>query len=201
MIRRTLLQAAAFAFISSAAMAVTTGAPAPAFMAVDSNGVTHKLSDYAGKTVVLEWTNHECPYVRKHYGGRAMQALQSDTTKNGIVWLTVISSAPGKQGYVTGAEANELTTSRGAAPSAVLLDPEGTLGHAYGARTTPHMYVITAKGTLAYQGAIDDRPTPAPESLNGATAYVRLALADVKAGKPIATGQTTPYGCSIKYKD
>ena len=137
------------------------GAPAPAFTLTDSNGKTVSLADFKGKTVVLEWTNHDCPYVRKHYGGNNMQALQKKWTAQGVVWLTLISSAPGEQGYVSAAEANKLTADRGAAPTAVLFDPKGNVGRAYGAQTTPHMYVITGDGTLVYMGGIDDKPTDA----------------------------------------
>ncbi len=124
------------------------GKPAPDFSATDSNGKIVKLSDYRGKIVVLEWTNDGCPYVKKHYSSRNMQNLQKDETAKGVVWLSIVSSAPGMQGYVTGPEANELTKSRGAAPAAVLLDPEGKIGHLYDARTTPHMFIVNPAGTL-----------------------------------------------------
>lgn len=181
------------------ARAATTGAPAPQFTGTDSNGVAHKLSDHAGKTVILEWTNNECHFVGKQYGTGNMQKLQADTTAGGVVWLSVVSSAPGKQGYVTGPQENEIVKQRGAHPTAVLLDPAGKIGMAYGAKTTPHMYIIDASQKLVYQGAIDDQPTPDWKSVPGAKNYVRQALAEMKAGKPVSEPQTTPYGCSVKY--
>jgi len=179
---------------------VTIGAPAPDFTLVDSNGMEQSLSDFQGQRVVLEWTNHGCPYVGKHYSTGNMQSLQQDATESGVIWLSIISSAPGRQGFVSGDEANNLTASRGAYPSAVLFDPEGTVGHAYDARTTPGMYVIDEGGVLRYQGAIDDRPTSRHASVEGATNYVRLALADLDAGRDVEIPETTQYGCSIKYR-
>ena len=173
--------------------------PAPDFTAVDSNGQSHSLSDYRGKTVILEWTNHDCPYVRKHYETGNMQALQKDTAEDGVVWLSVISSAPGTQGYVKAPEANRLTETRDAAPSAVLLDPEGTVGKMYAARTTPHMYIVDPEGTLVYMGGIDDKPTSRHSSVEDAKNYVRQALAEMRAGQPISEASTRPYGCSVKY--
>lgn len=175
-----------------------TGVKAPDFSVVDVNGKTQRLSDFAGKTVILEWSNHDCPYVRKHYNSATMQNLQRDMTKDGIVWLTVISSPPGEQGYVNAAQAKELTASRNAAPSNVLLDPKGTMGRAYRAQTTPHMYIIDDKGTLVYAGAIDDKPSASSGSLNGARSYVRQAISELKAGKPMSQPTTKAYGCSIK---
>lgn len=176
-----------------------TGAKAPDFAVLDVDGKPQKLSDFAGKTVILEWTNHECPYVRKHYSSATMQKLQKDMTGEGIVWLTVISSAPGDEGYADAAKAKELTKSRDAAPSNVLLDPKGKMGRAYGAQTTPHMYIIDAKGTLVYAGAIDNKPSASSSSLNGAKSYVRQAIAELKAGKPVSEPATKAYGCSVKY--
>jgi peroxiredoxin len=197
---KPLLLAAAIAFgAATAAAAPEIGKPAPAFMGVDSNGKAHKLSDFAGKTVVLEWSNHDCPYVKKHYGAGNMQATQAAAAAKGAVWLTIVSSAPGKQGAVTGAEANTLNASRKAAPAAVILDPAGTIGKAYEAKTTPHMFVVDGKGILRYQGAIDDKPSSSPDSLNGAKNFVLAALGDMAAGKPVATAETEPYGCSVKY--
>ena len=160
-----------------------------------------KLSDFHGKTVVLEWTNDGCPYVKKHYGSGNMQSLQKDAAAKGIVWLTVISSAPGKQGYVDGAGANGLTASRGAAPAAVLLDPEGAVGHLYDARTTPHMFIVDKDGTLVYMGGIDDKPATEAADIPGAKNYVRAALDEIAAGKPVAEAVTRPYGCSVKYAE
>lgn len=176
------------------------GAPAPAFSLTDSNGKTVALADYKGKTVVLEWTNHDCPYVRKHYGGHAMQALQKKWTAQGVVWLTLISSAKGEQGYVTPEQANKLTADRGAAPTAVLFDPAGDVGRTYGAQTTPHMYIITGDGKLAYMGGIDDKPTTRLDDLKTAKNFVDQALTEIAAGKPVATTTARPYGCTIKYQ-
>ena len=199
MIRTSL---ATMAFLATTAIAIAApeiGKPALAFTAVDSNGKTHALGDFKGKTVILEWTNDGCPYVKKHYNAGNMQKIQKDLTAEGAVWLSVISSAPGKQGHVDGKGANDLTTSRGAAPSAVLLDPKGTIGRAYEAQTTPHMYVIDGKGVLRYMGAIDDKPSTDAATIPGARSYVREAVAAVKAGKPVEVTATDPYGCSVKY--
>jgi peroxiredoxin len=175
------------------------GQPAPDFTAKDSSGRDVSLASLKGKTVVLEWTNDGCPYVGKHYGTGNMQALQKETTDKGVVWLSVISSAPGTQGHVDGPAANRLTETRKAAPTAVLLDPKGTVGRLYDARTTPHMYVIDKAGTLVYRGAIDDKPTANHADVKTARNYVREALAAVEAGKPVAVAATRAYGCSVKY--
>jgi peroxiredoxin len=185
--------------LSPPAGAVPSGAAAPAFSVADAAGRTRTLSEFAGKIVVLEWSNDKCPYVKKHYDGGAMQTLQREAAGQGVVWLTVVSSAPGKQGHVTGAEAQALTTSRNAAPAAVLLDPTGAMGRAYGARTTPHMYVIAPDGKLAYQGGIDDRNSTDAATLMGARNYVREALMAVRAGRAPEVAAAPPYGCSIKY--
>jgi peroxiredoxin len=203
---RTKISAIAFLGFASIAVATSVyadavpGKPAPEFSAVDSNGKTHKLSDFKGRTVVLEWTNDGCPYVRKHYGAGNMQALQLDAANRGIVWLSVISSAKGEQGHVDGAGANKLTADRKAAPTAVLLDPSGVVGRAYGAKTTPHMYVIDKDGKLAYNGAIDDKPTANAADLKGARNYLTEALTAVADGKPVQTAATRAYGCSVKYQ-
>ena len=199
--RRFLLAASLAAILTGPALAAgpQVGKPAPAFSAQDSDGRTVRLSDYAGKTVVLEWTNHDCPFVMKHYGAHAMQALQTKWTGQGVVWLSVISSAPGEQGAVDGAEANRLTKTRDAAPSAVLLDPTGTIGRAYDAKTTPHMFVITPDGTLAYQGGIDDKPSADPADLKTARNHVEAALTELAAGKPVSVRTAKPYGCTVKY--
>jgi peroxiredoxin len=175
------------------------GAPAPDFTLSDSNGRSVSLADFKGKTIVLEWTNHECPYVRKHYGGQNMQALQKKWTGKGVVWLTVISSHPGAQGFVHGLEANKLTDERGAAPTAVLLDPKGGVGRSYGAQVTPHMYVISGDGALVYMGGIDDKPSTRLEDLKTARNFVDAALSEVVAGKPVSVKTSRPYGCTIKY--
>ena len=176
------------------------GKPAPDFSATDSNGKTVKLSDFRGKTVVLEWTNDGCPYVGKHYSSGNMQTLQKDAAAKGVIWLTIISSAPGSQGYVTGEQANALTKERGAAPAAVLLDPEGEVGHLYDARTTPHMFMVNKDGTLVYMGGIDDKATTDVADIKTAKNYVRAALDELAAGEPVENAVTRPYGCSIKYK-
>ena len=175
------------------------GAPAPAFTLTDSNGKSVSLADFKGKTVVLEWTNHDCPYVRKHYGGNNMQALQKKWTGQGVVWLTMASSPPGEQGHVTPEQANKLTADRGAAPSAVLLDQKGATARAYGASVTPHMYVISGEGTLVYMGGIDDKPSSRLEDLKTAKNFVDAALGEVTQGKPVSTTTSRPYGCTIKY--
>jgi peroxiredoxin len=174
------------------------GQPAPAFSAVDSNGKTVTLQEFAGKIVVLEWTNHDCPFVKKYYNGGAMQALQADAAAKGVVWLTVISSAKGEQGYVSGEEANALSQNRRAVPSHVLLDPDGKIGRAYGAKTTPHMFVINQQGILVYAGAIDDQPNTTGDPAT-ARIYLREVLAALQAGKPVEVSSTPPYGCSVKY--
>jgi peroxiredoxin len=191
---------AGFLMAATAQAAPQVNKAAPDFAAVDSNGKPVKLSDYRGKIVVLEWTNDGCPYVQKHYSSGNMQKLQKDETAKGIVWLTIISSAPGEQGYVEGTEANELTKSRGAAPSAVLLDPDGKIGHLYDARTTPHMYIVNGEGTLVYMGGIDNKATTSLADLKTAKNYVRAALDEVMAGKPVGDAITRPYGCSVKYR-
>jgi hypothetical protein len=201
----SLLKSAAIAvagFLMTAAAYATPeiGKPAPDFSAVDSNGKSVKLSDYRGKTVVLEWTNDGCPYVKKHYASNNMQTLQKEEAAKGIVWLTIISSAPGSQGYLTGDEANKLTETRGAAPTAVVLDPEGAVGHLYDARTTPHMFIVNGEGALVYMGGIDDKATTDVEDIKSAKNYVRAALDDLAVGAPIENAVTRPYGCSVKYK-
>lgn len=197
--RFTLGLLAAAAFAAPALAAPTIGQPAPAFSAVDADGRTRSLSEFRGKTVVLEWTNNGCPYVQKHYNSGSMQALQAAAAKDGVAWLTIVSSAPGMQGHLTGAEAKAWKAREKAASTAVLLDPTGAVGRTYDAKTTPHMYVIDKTGKLVYMGGIDDRASASPESLKGATNYVSAALADVKAGRPVAQAATRPYGCSVKY--
>jgi peroxiredoxin len=181
--------------------AARVGEKAPDFTATDSNGVKEALAGYARKYVVLEWHNNGCPYVRKLYDSGNMQKLQKEWTARGVVWLTVISSAPGKQGYVTAAEENAYLKQMNAAPTAVLLDPAGKLGHLYDAKTSPHMFIIDPSGTLIYNGAIDDRPTPDPASVSGAKNYVSQALAESAAGKPVSVPTSRAYGCSVKYAD
>jgi len=193
------LSIGALSYSEPADAAVASGAKAPAFTLADASGKARSLTEFAGKTVVLEWTNHECPFVKKHYETGNMQKLQKSAAADGVVWLSIVSSAPGKQGFVDGAQAAGLTTSRGAAPTAVLLDPTGATGKLYGAKTTPHLYVITPKGEIAYQGAIDDNPSREHETVKTARNYVTAALAAVKAGKAPDATATQPYGCTVKY--
>ena len=172
---------------------------APDFQGVDSNGQAHSLSQYRGKWVVLEWANRGCPYDQKHYLSGHMESLQKEWTSKGVVWLSIISSAPGEQGYVTAGQENDYLRQMKAAPTAALLDPRGAIGHLYDARTTPHMFVIDPTGKLVYQGAIDNKPSPDPSTLNGADNYLNDALGAAMSGKPVAVPATRPYGCSIKY--
>jgi peroxiredoxin len=208
--RRTLLVAGTSGLVIAAAGGMTlgsrpahaapqVGAPAPDFSAVDSNGVTQSLPALRGKTVVLEWTNHDCPFVRKHYNANNMQTLQREATASGVVWLSVISSPPGEQGHVPPEKANELTKSRNAAPTAVLMDPQGKMGRAYGAQVTPHMYIIGADGKLLYMGGIDSIASTRAEDLQKATPYFRNALQAVLKGEAISNAVTRPYGCAVKY--
>lgn len=204
MLRTTLLSAAlvggSLVFGATAMAAPTVGQPAPSFVAVDSKGQQHKLADLKGKVVVLEWTNHECPYVKKHYTASNMQNLQKQAKQAGALWLSVISSAPGEQGHVDGAKADELTASRRAEPTAVLLDAQGGIGKAYDARTTPHMYVIDAKGVLRYAGGIDSIASTKLADIEKADPVFKTALESVLKGENVTQPVTRPYGCSVKYK-
>lgn len=184
---------------ASAAAGAKVGEAAPVFTAAATTGTGVSLADQRGKIVVLEWTNHDCPYVRKHYESGNMQALQREITAQGVVWLTLISSSPGTQGYVTPKQADDLTSTRKASPTAVLLDPTGVVGRAYGATNTPHMYVVDKTGLLVYAGAIDDRPTTRRSDIAGAHNYVRAALEDMAAGRPVQAPVTRAYGCTVKY--
>ncbi len=184
---------------AAAAMAAEVGKPAPEFTAVTASGEKVSLAAQMGKVVILEWHNKDCPIVKKHYGSGNMQKLQKELTGKGAVWYTVLSSAPGKQGHVDGAQATKDMQERGAAQTATLLDPDGKVGKLYGAKTTPHMYVIDAKGTLVYAGAIDDKPTTDADDIAGAKNYVRAAVEEVLAGRPVSTPSSQPYGCSVKY--
>jgi peroxiredoxin len=179
--------------------AAQVGKKAPAFTLTDTNGKSHSLSDFAGKTVVLEWLNHDCPYVVKHYDSGNMQKLQKEYTAKDVIWLSINSSAEGKQGNFPPAKANELTQSKKAAPTAVLLDPQGTVGRAYEAKVTPHMYVINPEGVLVYNGAIDDKPTTNKDDIAKAKSYIVAALDEVLAGKPVSLATSRPYGCTVKY--
>lgn len=175
------------------------GKMAPAFSATDSNGKGWSLAELKGKVVVLETTNHDCPYVGKHYRAGNMQAQQREAAARGVVWLTVAASAPGEQGFVTASQANEIVARNKAAPAAVLLDPQSRIAHAYGATVTPHMYVIDASGMLVYKGGIDSIPSANIDDIPRATQYVRVALGEVLAGKQVTESSTRPYGCSLKY--
>jgi peroxiredoxin len=199
--RSLLLGSAAVALMPAVAFAngPDIGKPAPLFTAVDSNGKTWSLADLKGKVVVIETTNHDCPYVRKHYNSKNMQDQQREAAAKGVVWLTTASNAAGEQGAVTPAQANELTKRRDAAPAAVLIDPQSKIARAYGATVTPHMYIIDAKGTLVYKGGIDSIPSSNVADIPKAKQYVRVALDEVLAGKPVADASTQAYGCTMKY--
>ena len=195
----TLLAAALSLTAAPLLAKVEVGQPAPAFSLTDSNGKTRTLEEFKGKTVVLEWTNAECPFVKKHYGSGNMQAQQKEATGAGVVWLSINSGAPGKQGQLDGAGANaQIKTSNGA-PTAYLLDPEGTAGKSYGAKTTPHMYVIDGQGVLRYMGGIDSIQSADAADIPKATQYVKQALAELTGGKPVSVPVSQPYGCSVKY--
>lgn len=177
------------------------GEPAPDFTLVDSHGEKHTLSDYRGKFVVLEWINLDCPFVKKHYKSENMQALQRKYTEKGAAWLVVNSSAEGKQGHCTPEIANKLMKKKDMAVTAFLLDHDGKVGKLYGAKTTPHMYVINPEGVLVYNGAIDDKPTTKLEDVKDAKNYVAMALDAAMNGKDVPVAATQPYGCSVKYKN
>ena len=182
---------------------LAVGGPAPAFTAVDTRGRSHSLADYAGKWVVLEWFNHGCPYTKKHYalvnGIGNSQAMQQEYTKRGVIWLSVVSSGPGRQGYTSAEKADDMARKKGAAPTAIIRDTAGVLGRLYGARNTPQYAIIDPEGVLRYGGAIDNRQTSSAKDIAGATNYVRAALDSGLAGRPIAVSQTQPYGCEVKY--
>lgn len=189
----------AAALVVSTANAAPPGNVAPAFKENNTAGKEVQLSDFAGKTVILEWTNDGCPFVQKHYNSKNMQETQAAATKEGAVWITVISSKPGSQGYATSAKADKLTADRGAKPAHVLLDPDGSMGRAYGAKTTPHMYIVTPDGKIAYNGAIDSIKSNKVEDIPKATNYVLAGLTNLKAGKQPDPALTVPYGCDVKY--
>lgn len=175
------------------------GSAAPDFVGTDSNGNEIRLSDFKGKNIVLEWTNHDCPFVVKHYGSGKMQKLQKKYTGEGVVWLSIVSSAKGKQGFTNGEEANAVLKEKGSKPTARILDPSGEIGRLYGARTTPHMFVVDKEGILAYAGAIDSDPSFRPQADEKTTNYVATALDSLAKGKEIEVAATKPYGCAIKY--
>jgi len=177
----------------------TIGEPSPNFAVVDSAGKTQTLSDYKGKFVVLEWTNKDCPFVKKHYGSGNMQATQKKAEEMGAVWFSVITSAPGKQGYMSAEDVNTYRKENKVNSTATLLDSDGKVGKIYNARTTPQIAIIDPKGIVIYNGAIDDKPSPDPETLNGATNYALQALKEAMAGKSVSVPTSRPYGCSVKY--
>lgn len=195
--------AAPAASASKSAAAPATGARpgalAPEFSLPDAAGKTHALSAYRGKWVVLEWVNYDCPFVRKHYGSGNMQKTQEAAKAKGAVWLSINSSAPGKQGHFAGTELTKRIVDSKAAMDAYLLDPDGAVGKAYKAKTTPHMFVIDPQGKIVYAGAIDDKPSADPADVPGARNYVLAALEAGQAGKPVETASTAPYGCGVKY--
>ena len=198
--RSLLLGSAALSLVPFPVLAsADLGAVAPPFTATDSNGKDWSLAELKGKIVVLETTNHDCPYVRKHYRSGNMQSQQRDATGKGVAWLTVAASAPGEEGYVTASEANAIVAKNKAAPTAVLLDPQSRIAHAYGATVTPHMYIIDMTGLLVYKGGIDSILSANVDDIARATQYVRVALAEVTSGKQVAQASTRPYGCSLKY--
>lgn len=199
MIRPTVLLSLLLLAAPLAQAKVAVGEPAPAFSAVDSHGTAHALSDYKGKTVVLEWNNPECPFVRKHYKSGNIPDQQKAATADGVVWLTLNSGAAGKQGHLEGKDADAFVAQYDASPTAYLFDGDGKIGHLYGARTTPHVFVIDAQGTLRYMGGIDSVPSADAEDLKSATQYVPQALKELASGKAVSVPVSEPYGCSVKY--
>lgn len=178
---------------------VKIGDIAPDFTAIDTNGVEISLNDFKGKNIVLEWSNHQCPFVKKHYDSGNMQQLQKEATSAGDIWLTIVSSAKGKQGSVSADKANQIIKEVGAHSTTRILDPSGKIGRLYGAKTTPHMFIINKEGRLVYIGAIDSDPSFRKSSIEKATNYIHAALKNLHAREPVEIAQTKPYGCSIKY--
>ncbi len=198
-----LLLSAVATFIAGAMYATDVppvGTAAPDFSLTDSNGKAHSLSQYKGKYVVLEWFNPECPFVKKHYGSDNMQKLQQEYTSKGVVWLTIDSNAPGAEGNMTPEQAQKIMSSWKTHQTALLLDPESNVARSYGAKNTPDMIVINPEGKIVYEGAIDNKPTPNPNDIPSSTNYVKAALDESLAGKPVSNPTTKPYGCSVKYK-
>jgi alkyl hydroperoxide reductase subunit AhpC len=196
---RLVLLAAALTVAVPALAKPVVGKPAPDFAVTDASGKTQSLSAYKGKTVVLEWNNPECPFVRKHYGAHNMQQQQADAAKDGVVWLTVNSGAEGKQGHLDAAAATAYVAKVGGKESAYLIDADGKVGHAYDAKTTPHMFVIDGDGVLRYMGGIDSIASTDVDDIPKATQYVKQALGELAAGKPVSVSTSEPYGCSVKY--
>ncbi|MGD2122220.1 MAG: thioredoxin family protein [Gemmatimonadota bacterium] len=176
------------------------GAAAPAFTLPDTYGNEHSLSDYSGNWVILEWLNYGCPFVQKHYSSGNMQKLQEEYRDQGVIWFSVVSSAPGEQGYYEPSEMNAKNEENGNRATAVLLDPEGMVGRAYGAKTTPQMYVINPEGVLLYNGAIDDKPSSRLSDIEGAKNYLVQAMDEARSGQEVSQPTTQPYGCSVKYR-
>jgi peroxiredoxin len=197
---KKLLGLLSFTFALSAFASVKIGQEAPNFTLTDTNGKSHSLADFKGKVVVLEWLNHDCPYVVKHYESKNMQKTQEEITSKGGIWLSINSSAPGQQGNFPAAKANELTNEKGGNATAVLIDESGEVGKKYGAKVTPHMYIIDAGGKLVYNGAIDSIKSTKVDDVPKATNYVLTAFNEISAGKKVAKSTSTPYGCSVKYK-
>lgn len=198
----TLLASALLLALPGAQAATAkVGEAAPGFTLTDSNGAERSLSDFAGKTVVLEWTNHQCPFVVKHYGAANIPSQQRGAVNDEVVWLVINSSAPGKQGHVDGPTANQIQADWKAAQTHYLFDGSGEVGRMYAAKTTPHMYVIDPEGVLRYNGAIDSIPSADTGDIPEATQYVPQALSELSAGKPVSVSTSQPYGCSIKYAD
>ncbi len=191
--------ALSFSLATSAALAASVGQPAPNFTAVDTNGKAVSLADFKGKHVVLEWVNPGCPFVQKHYKPGNMQGTQKDATAKGVVWLAISSTAPDASDYKKPADLAGWMKTQNAAATATLMDDDGKVGKAYGARTTPHMYIVNPAGTLVYAGAIDSNRSANPADIPAATNYIKQALAETLAGKPVTTASTQPYGCSVKY--
>ncbi len=198
--KKLLLTTALVVWTSASAIAApVVGEAAPIWTGMDTNGVEHNLTDFKGKTVIMEWTNHECPYVVKHYDSGNMQSLQKEATDNGAVWVTIASSAEGKQGHVTAEEANAIMEEVGSNATARILDASSEIGQMYDAKTTPHMFVVDPEGTLVYAGAIDSDPSFKQDGIADATNYVKAAWEAVAAGEPVEVSSTQPYGCSVKY--
>ena len=200
LLRRTLIAASALAFAVVAQAAPSVGQPAPDFTLKDATGKTVKLSDFKGRHVVLEWTNPGCPYVQKHYNSGNMPATQKDAADKGVVWLSINSTEKGSGDYLEPAKLVSWMSQRKSQPTLTLMDEEGTAGKAYGARTTPHMYIVDPKGQLVYAGGIDSIPSSNPDDIKKAVNYVRQGLGEALAGRTISAATTRPYGCSIKYK-
>ena len=200
LLRNTFAFGGALLLVAGTAVAVVSGAAAPGFTIADTAGKAVQLADYKGKYVVLEWFNPECPFVKKHYGTDNMQKLQQEFTSKGVVWLTIDSNAPGLEGNLSPEAAEKISNSWKTHQTALLLDPDGKVGKAYGAKNTPHMFVVSPEGKIVYEGAIDSKASPNPADIPSSTNYVKVALDESMAGKSVSNPNTKPYGCSVKYK-